>query len=78
MVNAVVMNVVNHITSKFFENSDAAFAKFAGVGSSTVWRWKDLNSIRQEHQRRILKKSDEENTGITPEDFFPERLGASE
>lgn len=72
------MNVVDHITSKFFEGNEAAFSRFAEVGASTVWRWKDLNSIRQEHQRRILSKSDEVDLGISPLDFFPERLGKKE
>lgn len=67
------MNVVTHISEKFFAGSLAALARFADVGDSTVWRWKDLNSIKHDHQRRILDRSDREGLGITADDFFPDR-----
>lgn len=66
------MNVVNHISDKFFEGNLAAFARFAGVEPAAVWQWKNRNAIRHEHQRHILLESEKIGLGITAADFFPE------
>ena len=70
----IIMNVVEHIVDSYFSGVDAHFAKWIGKNSANIWRWKNGNSIPPSHQREILKKSDDEGLGMTPEDFFPDRM----
>lgn len=67
-------NIVSHLTDNFFGGVQKNFCGFVDRRQSTVATWKKGNFIPLDVQRVILEKSDMQGFGITPADFFPERL----
>lgn len=69
-------NVITHLTDSFFQGLQKNLVEFLDQKQSTVATWKSGNFIPFSVQREILRKSDKEGLGISPSDFFPQRLAS--
>ncbi|MCF6219665.1 MAG: hypothetical protein L3J65_00995 [Robiginitomaculum sp.] len=68
------INIVDHLVRTFFTNNVGSFVEWINRPQQTVSYWRVNNSIPNSVERLILAKSDQDGLGISPADFFPERL----
>lgn len=71
-------NVIVHLTAPTRFGSQKRLAAAAGVTQPTISERKASNTLSHEQMRRILAAAPDMGVIVTPDDFFPERMGAAE
>lgn len=69
-------NVIAHLAAPERFRTQTRLAEAAGVKPHTISERKETNSLSHEQMRRILREAPKMGVQVTPEDFFPEFVGA--